>query len=100
MSEIWTSPAFWYGVFYVTFPLNLLVYGWNDLVDATADSYNPRKDSFLFGARGTAQQLKKLPAAIILIQLACLPLLLYYMGLKFLILLAFFILINGLYNLP
>ena len=27
------SPQFWLGVVYVSFPLGLLIYGWNDCVD-------------------------------------------------------------------
>jgi len=100
MSEIWASIPFWVGIFYVTFPLNLLVYGWNDYVDAVADKHNPRKDSFLFGARGSVDQVASLPLSILLVQLICLPIILYFTGAKFLILLTAFIIINGLYNLP
>ncbi len=55
------------GLAYVLFPLNFLVYGWNDRVDQETDRINPRKDSFLFGARGTASQLASLPLAIVLV---------------------------------
>jgi 4-hydroxybenzoate polyprenyltransferase len=33
--------------------MGLLIYGWNDIVDYEADRLNPRKGTFLFGARGT-----------------------------------------------
>jgi 4-hydroxybenzoate polyprenyltransferase len=56
----WTSPALWLGLLYVTWPLNVLVYGWNDLVDVDVDARNPRKDSWLFGARGSLAQLRAL----------------------------------------
>ena len=46
MDGIWTSIPFWIGLVYVTFPLNFLVYGWNDMVDIETDALNPRKDSF------------------------------------------------------
>ncbi|MEM8907345.1 MAG: hypothetical protein AAGD05_05815, partial [Bacteroidota bacterium] len=46
------SWPFWLGLVYVTFPLNLLVYGWNDIVDQPIDAFNPRKDSYWFGAKG------------------------------------------------
>lgn len=59
------SVAFWLGFAFVLFPLNLLIYGWNDLVDRETDAVNPRKDSFLFGARGTAAQLALIPPAIV-----------------------------------
>ena len=54
------SPRFWAGLLAVTFPLNLVVYGWNDLVDRETDRANARKDSWLFGARGTDAQLDAL----------------------------------------
>ena len=62
----WT---FWLGVLYVTFPLGLLIYGWNDLVDAETDRHNPRKGTFLFGARPDEAQLAVLPWHIALVQL-------------------------------
>src|SRR5438128_5460113 len=34
---------FWLGLFYVSFPLGVLLYGWNDVVDFEADRFNPRK---------------------------------------------------------
>src|SRR4051812_9627801 len=46
-----SSWIFWVGLFYVTFPFGLLIYGWNDLADRDEDRFNPRKGTFLFGAR-------------------------------------------------
>ena len=66
--EVFGSGPFWLGVFYVTFPLGMLIYGWNDLVDHETDRLNPRKDTFLFGARPTLAQLRRLPLAIALVQ--------------------------------
>ena len=66
---IFHSPVFWLGLVYVTFPLNFLVYGWNDIVDFENDQQNPRKDSFLFGARGSREDLARLPVVIALVQL-------------------------------
>jgi 4-hydroxybenzoate polyprenyltransferase len=63
------SPRFWLGIVYISFGLGFVLYGWNDLVDAETDRLNPRKDSFLFGARGTAAQLARLPWLIALVQL-------------------------------
>jgi 4-hydroxybenzoate polyprenyltransferase len=54
----WSQPGPYLGLLYVTYPLNALVYGWNDLVDVDIDAQNPRKDSWLFGARATAQDLR------------------------------------------
>ena len=88
------------GFFFVCFPLNFLVYGWNDIVDREIDQVNPRKDSFLFGARGTVSQLNELKWAIAAIHLICLPVLLFYTNWKMLLLFAGIIIVNGLYNLP
>ena len=63
------SPRFWLGIVYVSFPLGLLIYGWNDCVDYAADQLNPRKGNILFGARGTKEQLRRLPLWIALVQL-------------------------------
>src|SRR6267378_4286236 len=54
------NAAFWFGVFYIVFPLSLLLYGVNDIVDAEGDRYNPRKGTYLFGSRGADPQLKSL----------------------------------------
>ena len=62
------SSAFWLGLVYVTLPLGMLIYAGNDLSDAETDRHNPRKDSFLFGARPTPDQLFELPWRIALIQ--------------------------------
>ncbi|MFT5265437.1 MAG: 4-hydroxybenzoate polyprenyltransferase [Polaribacter sp.] len=44
--DIWQNSSFWLGFFYITFPLNFLAYGWNDMVDQKTDALNPRKDNF------------------------------------------------------
>ncbi len=66
--HVFANGAFWLGVAYVCFPLGLLLYGWNDYVDFETDQLNPRKGSFLFGARGSREQLRKLPAIIAMVQ--------------------------------
>src|SRR5260221_160592 len=58
---VFGSTAFWVGLLFVTFPLGILIYGWNDIVDAENDRHNRRKGTFLFGARGTDAQLDALP---------------------------------------
>ena len=63
------NGAFWLGLIYVTLPLGMLIYAGNDLSDAETDRHNPRKDSFLFGARPTADQLFELPWRIALVQI-------------------------------
>lgn len=100
MDLIWERPSFWFGLFYVSFPLNFLVYGWNDIVDFDADAYNPRKDSFLFGAKANKIFLKNLWIPLLGIQLILLPFVFYYCGIQFIYLMIPFIIINTLYNLP
>jgi 4-hydroxybenzoate polyprenyltransferase len=65
----WRSGTFWLGLIYVLIPLGLMLYGVNDIVDAEADRFNPRKGTFLFGSRGAAAQLKALRWQIALAQL-------------------------------
>jgi 4-hydroxybenzoate polyprenyltransferase len=98
--DIWSSTEFWIGYFYITFPINFLVYGWNDIVDREVDLKNPRKDTFWFGAKGSKQQLEVLWKPILLTQL---PFFCYFtilVGWKMILLFLGFIIINGLYNLP
>ncbi len=100
MPELLHSWEFWYGLFYVTFPLNFIVYGWNDSVDFETDRHNERKDSFWFGARGTKEQLQKLWKPIVISQVIFFTPLLFFASWKIILVYAGFILINGLYNLP
>ena len=66
--NVFHQPEFWLGLLYVTFPLGLLIYGWNDIVDFEVDRFNPRKGTYLFGARGTPERLARLPWRIALVQ--------------------------------
>lgn len=97
--DIMSSPIFWFGLIYVTFPLNFLVYGWNDIVDQETDAINPRKDTFWFGARGSEAQLNSLPIAIIVVQLIFMIPLVYFEGILMFFLFAGLVLVNWLYNL-
>src|SRR5215470_11804275 len=56
----WHSMPFLTGIFYIVFPLSLLLYGVNDIADAEGDRLNPRKGSYMFGSRGVDQQLRAL----------------------------------------
>ena len=67
--HVFHSAGFWLGLVYVTFPLGLIIYGWNDVADAETDRFNPRKGTFLFGARGTNEQLAQLPFLIAIVEL-------------------------------
>ena len=96
----WESWTFWLGLFYVTFPLGLLIYGWNDLFDAENDRRNPRKGTFLFGARPTPAQIAALPRWIALTQLPFAVAFLLLLGVKTLPWWAAVIGATALYNSP
>jgi 4-hydroxybenzoate polyprenyltransferase len=66
---VFHSIPFWLGLLYVTLPLGLILYGPNDLADVETDRLNPRKGNYLFGAKGTPEQLASLPRQIVLVQL-------------------------------
>ncbi|MGH8048228.1 MAG: UbiA family prenyltransferase, partial [Chthoniobacterales bacterium] len=95
--DAWT---FWLGTLYVTFPLGLLIYGWNDLVDAETDRLNPRKDSYLFGARPTAGQMRRLPLLIVLVQLPFLAMFVRLEGARALWWIAALVFATAIYNGP
>src|SRR5258708_37045112 len=59
-ADLLYSSKLWLGLFFVLFPLGILLYGVNDIVDAETDALNPRKGTFLFGARGGREQLSAL----------------------------------------
>lgn len=97
-TNFWSETPFWVGLLFVTFPLNYLVYGLNDYNDIKADAVNARKGNFLFGAKSTGAQLKKLPQKI---AWATLPFAVYFVwigGWKMLVLLAFMVAVNVVYN--
>ena len=94
------SAAFWVGLFYVLFPLGLLLYGVNDIVDAEADRYNPRKGTFLFGSLGASEQLASLRWQIALAQVPFLALFFFLVGPRILLWLAMLLFAVGLYNAP
>ena len=94
----WTSAAFWIGLAFCTFPLNLLVYGWNDIADFELDQFNPRKGNLLFGAVSTKEQIEKLPFYIIAVMLSALAVVLLSAPMIILLWLVLMIVINWLYN--
>jgi len=73
---------FWLGLVYVGFPLGMAIYAANDLTDFATDALNPRKDSFLFGARPTRAQIRRLPWIITGVQLPFLALFWWLLGPK------------------
>jgi len=98
--DVFHSAAFWLGVLYVSFPMGLLIYGWNDIVDYEADRLNPRKGTFLFGARGTPEQLRGLPLRIALVQAPFVVAFSFLAGAKMLVVFAGIIAAAALYNWP
>src|SRR5260221_11549610 len=61
----------WLGLAFVLFPLGVLLYGVNDIVDAETDAVNPRKGTFLFGARGAFEHLHALKWQLAAVQRPC-----------------------------
>src|ERR1700730_12278401 len=94
------SWIFWVGVFYVLVPLGLVLYGVNDIVDAEADVYNPRKGTFLFGSLGAKEQLAALRWEIAAAQVPFLALSLFLIGPKILLWYATLAVAVALYNAP
>ena len=94
------SAAFWIGLIYVTLPLGLLIYGWNDIADADIDQFNPRKGTFLFGARGSQEQLRRLPLQIALAQAIFAAIFLLIAGPKILLWFMGLIAFTAIYNFP
>ncbi|MCO4762837.1 MAG: UbiA family prenyltransferase [Myxococcales bacterium] len=94
----WSSPALWVGLLYATWPLNVLVYGYNDLVDVDIDARNPRKDSWLFGARGSLRQLRALIPVMALAQLPFVALSIWLAGLEAAFIFAGIFAVNATYN--
>lgn len=98
--EVFSRLEFWVGAVFVTYPLNLLVYGWNDVVDREVDRLNPRKDSFLFGARGGASELASVPTLVATVNLPFFVVLSWLGGPRVAALLLGIVAVNAVYNQP
>jgi 4-hydroxybenzoate polyprenyltransferase len=94
----WAEWRFWLGLGFVTFPLNFITYGWNDRVDADTDALNPRKGSFLFGARPNAAERAALPGWIGAVAVASAGAFLLAAGPELLGVFALMLAFNWLYN--
>ncbi len=94
------SWTFWVGLFYVLVPLGLVLYGINDIVDAQADRFNPRKGTFLFGSRGAPEQLAALRWQIAVAQIPFVVLFFVRIGPRILPWFAALALAVTLYNSP
>lgn len=98
--HVFASLSFWLGMAYVTLPMGLLLYGWNDYVDFEVDRVNPRKGSFLFGARGSMEQLRSLPVRIAIVQAFFLVPLCWLGGIHMLACVTGMVVAAGIYNWP
>lgn len=92
------EPALWVGLLYVTWPLNLMVYAWNDHVDYEIDQDNPRKDSWLFGARATRRELAVSVPVAVVVQLVFAAVFVWLDGWRMLGLMAGIVAVNATYN--
>jgi 4-hydroxybenzoate polyprenyltransferase len=79
-ADLLHSRIFWVGLFYVLFPLGLVLYGVNDIVDAEGDRFNPRKGTFLFGSLGASEQLSALRWKIVVAQIPFLVVFYFLLG--------------------
>ena len=99
-ADILHSGKLWLGLFFVLFPLGILLYGVNDIVDAEADLLNPRKGTFMFGSRGAREQLAALKWQIAVVQIPFVTAFNFFVGLRILWWYALLLLAVGLYNAP
>jgi len=99
-TDILHSGKLWMGLFFVLFPLGILLYGVNDIVDAETDSLNPRKGTFMFGSRGGREQLSALKWQIAAVQIPFVAAFYFFVGPRILWWYAILLLAVGLYNAP
>ncbi len=94
----WKTFPFWLGLVFVTFPLNYLVYGLNDYNDQSADVFNKRKGTFLFGAKASRSHLDGLLKKITFVILPFVLIFTYLSGVKMFLILFFMVTVNIIYN--
>jgi len=99
-ADLLHSGRLWLGLFFMLFPLGLLLYGVNDIVDAEGDLLNPRKGTFLFGSRGAREQLAALKWQIAVVQIPFLASFYFLIGPRISWWYATLLLAVGLYNAP
>lgn len=92
------SLEFWLGLLFVTFPLNFLVYGLNDLNDFEADKINSRKGNYLFGAKARKDILNTLVRRIIIVTAPFFLVFIYLKGFQMFLLLSLMVIVNIIYN--
>ncbi len=98
--QVFGDWRFWLGLVYITLPFGLLIYGCNDLVDGDTDRLNPRKDTFLFGARPNEEQRAALPGWIAMVQLPFFAVFCVLFGWKAVAWIAALLALTAIYNLP
>lgn len=74
------------------------MYGLNDFTDGKADSLNPRKGNYLFGARLSKEELTNVPWQIFFVMVPFLAYFAYVCGGELFILLLFMIVVSIIYN--
>src|SRR5882724_1225920 len=99
-ADFFHSAKLWLGLFFVLFPLSFLLYGVNDIVDAETDALNPRKGTFMFGARGAREQLASLKWQIVAVQIPFVAAFYFLVGPRILAWYAVHLVAVGLYNAP
>ena len=99
-ADLGHSGKLWLGLFFVLFPLGLVLYGVNDIVDAETDALNPRKGTFMFGSRGAREQLAALKWHIAAVQVPFAVVFYYVVGSRILWWYALLLLAVGIYNAP
>jgi 4-hydroxybenzoate polyprenyltransferase len=99
-ADFFHSGKLWLGLFFVLFPLGLLLYGVNDIVDAETDALNPRKGTFMFGSRGAREQLAALKWQIAVVQISFAVTFYFFIGPRILWWYALLLLAVGIYNAP
>jgi 4-hydroxybenzoate polyprenyltransferase len=99
-ADLFHSGKLLLGMFFVLFPLGMLIYGVNDIVDAQADVLNPRKGTFLFGSRGAREQLAALKWQIAAVHVPSLVAFYFLVGPRIFWWYATLLLAVGIYNAP
>src|SRR5258708_24350219 len=99
-ADILHSVKLWLGLFFVLFPLGILLDGVDDIGDAETDALNPRKGRFMFGSRGGREQLSALKWQIAAVQMPFAAAFYFFVGPRILWWYAALLLAVGIYNAP
>ncbi|KAF4728978.1 hypothetical protein FOZ63_029119, partial [Perkinsus olseni] len=58
--DLLATWRFWLGLLYFTFPVNIMMFGLNDMADTDVDKYHPRKFLKYYGNQATESELASL----------------------------------------